>query len=163
MSWAPEHRPRWFTASRPTRHEELTHRAVAKFLAYHPRFSNHWFHPPNERASRVQRLILSGLGVKPGLPDIWIVTPSALWPGAVFELKADRPNHSAPTRDQLRWLRLMEAVGWYAGLCIGVDEALSAINAYDAGNVADKPWHRYRVSPRLPRLKPVDKSVGKSV
>lgn len=54
-----------------------------------------WAHVPNQRASAIQRMILSGLGVKAGFPDLVF-----LWRGGggVMEMKAAKGRLSSEQR-----------------------------------------------------------------
>ncbi|MFH1568515.1 MAG: VRR-NUC domain-containing protein [Gemmatimonadota bacterium] len=81
-------------------------------------------HVPNERAQGLQRQILAGLGVKPGVPDLLIFTPppSATGRGVAIEMKAPLGRASS---QQLRWINDLEHAGWLARVCRGCDEAIA--------------------------------------
>lgn len=95
-----------------------------------------WLHVPNEgiRSER-QGAMMKKLGMKPGAPDILILTPPPALPGkvgAAIELKPTKEEspHAKPSKSQNDWLvRLIEAnyaVTW----CRGSREALRQIQAW---------------------------------
>ena len=105
--------------------EEDIQRAIAQFLdaAVGPRA---WFHPPNGGwRSKREAAIMSGLGVKPGVPDIVIIAPPPALPGrcgAALELKA--PGNR-PTADQREWIEAFRAHGRAAEWKAGLDAAIA--------------------------------------
>ena len=99
-----------------------------------------WNHCPNEgkRPGRTGRT-LRGQGLKPGWPDVLIVTPAADGRPTVLELKRVglRPKRAAPglppwapgcfTAEQRRYLERFEAAGWHALVAYGADDAIEQL------------------------------------
>ncbi len=87
-------------ASRP---EQALHRAAAQYLDAVLLESAVWFHCPNGGArNRTEAAILSGLGVKPGIPDLLILYRGQL---IGIELKAQTGRLVPPLKPSAR-------IGW---------------------------------------------------
>lgn len=125
--------------------EKMVQRTIVKYLELQPALRGLWFHPPNERTERTQRLQLKGLGVVPGVPDLIICLARGAYHGLAIELKAPAGRL---TYAQRAWLQRLEAAGWAAGCCRGVDEALTLVDEYMALRGALRldpgPYHRFR-------------------
>jgi hypothetical protein len=80
---------------------------------------------------------LKAQGLKPGVSDIVIPLRTKLGhPGAYIELK--REKGSKTSEEQLWWLQLMEAQGYFAGLARGIAEAEEMICNLYGGVVQSK-------------------------
>ncbi len=85
-----------------------------------------WFHVPNgNKLKPAQAGINKAIGVKAGVPDIWIVLPPPNFPdapGAIIELK--RVYGSKTSDEQLAWLKRMSDLGWMCNVCKGADSSI---------------------------------------
>lgn len=94
-----------------------------------------WMHVPNGGArNHVTGAILKALGVKPGVPDIFVFgSPPAASDhvGVAIELKRRVGGRLSPA--QRRWLRDLEERGWYAAVCAGADEAIMLLERLGYG------------------------------
>lgn len=114
--------------------EQGHHRTVAEFLDLFigPR---KWFHAANERANETERAILSGLGVKSGVPDIIVFKRLPCGgPGLAIEMKApERKREDDPlagtTPAQSAMLASMAEEGWLTAVCYSADEAMALVRA----------------------------------
>lgn len=118
-------------------YEEEEQIVVARWLDLHKVC---WFHPANEGMHKVQyRKKQRQMGLKAGVPDFLIFTPPprsdigrGYHVGTAIELKRrDRTNK--PTRAQLRWLRRLRDLGWYAAVCYGSGEAIELLEELGYG------------------------------
>ena len=108
--------------------EAYEQRALAERL---DRSRLRWCHVPNggHRGMR-EAADLRRHGVKAGVPDVLIFTPTAAAPrGAALELKRMGETLAAVRDEQWEWLRALEAVGWRAVVAFGVDDAVAQLRA----------------------------------
>lgn len=85
------------------------------------------FHIPNERADKIQAAILKDMGVKKGVPDLFLPVPAGKYHGLFIEMKA---LDGKPGDAQVWWLTHLQANG-YAGLtCYGWQEAVRTLEWY---------------------------------
>jgi hypothetical protein len=88
-----------------------------------------WFHPPNggfRKITTAKRL--RKLGVKPGVPDIVIITPPPAFPGrpgTVIELK--RLDGGDVSDYQIDWLKRYMRYGWVTAICPGYVAAVEVL------------------------------------
>ena len=100
--------------------------AVARYLDH---TSLIWFHPANERRTSIQAgARLKRKGVKPGVPDVMILTPNSVFNGLAIELKI-KPNK--PTPKQKEWLKSLLKCGWRCEVVYSLDEFLLIIKDYE--------------------------------
>lgn len=92
-----------------------------------------WLHVPNEglRSER-QGAMLKKLGMKPGVPDILILTPPPALPdkvGAAIELKPTKEEspHARLTPSQVDWSVQLIREGWAYAWCRGSGLALAQL------------------------------------
>lgn len=105
--------------------------------ADNPAVRNRWpvlaflFHPMNggQLAKPRQRALAASLGVRPGVPDLWLPVPcwNTRRVGLVIELKA--PGGVA-SPEQRKWLLDLEGLGWAAFLEVGADAAIARITQF---------------------------------
>lgn len=114
---------------RKVRVEEEHQRALWQWVQTQP-WQVLWFHVGNERANKLERKILSGLGVRPGVLDNWLMMPRGGYFGMISELKRPKPGARKPTDSQVAWLERLNAVGYYAVVDYGVDEAMASLKWY---------------------------------
>lgn len=87
------------------------------------------FHVPNgERRDARTGAMLKAMGVKSGVPDVWLPIPRAGHIGVVIEMKA--PGGRQATGAQGEWIDQLRSVGWLAGVCHGWHEARATLCAY---------------------------------
>lgn len=85
------------------------------------------FHIPNERPDKVQAAILKKLGVKRGVPDLFLPVPSRKFHGLFIEMK----NSKGRTSDsQLWWGEHLAANGYVFDVCHGWQEAVEVLTWY---------------------------------
>jgi hypothetical protein len=88
-----------------------------------------WFHPPNGgKRHKGVAIKMKKAGVKPGVPDIWIITPPPNLPnrkGVVIELKREKGGTVSP--DQERWISELKRIGWHAVVCEGHREVVRVL------------------------------------
>lgn len=123
----------------PRERENVQHRAVVMW-ADDPKQRERWpelawlFHPPNGGYRTPKAAVqMKRLGVKPGVPDLWLPVHRAGYTGLVIELKPPVEKGEKtrqPTEYQLAWLYHLAEEGWMAGVCHGSAEAIAKLTAY---------------------------------
>ncbi len=80
---------------------------------------------------------LIGLGVKPGVSDVFLALPTHGYHGLWIEMKKPRPDFPTPyaakaafTNNQRAWHDLMIAQGYVCALCYGWEAAQGVIISY---------------------------------
>lgn len=74
------------------------------------------FHVPNERSDKVQASILKKMGVKRGVPDLFLPVPTGQYHGLFIEMKTPTGRISD---DQLWWIEHLKANGYACHVCRG--------------------------------------------
>ena len=86
------------------------------------------YHTPNggyrNAAEAVQ---LKRMGVRPGVPDLFLPYPAGGFHGLWLEMKTDTGR---PTVCQRDWIEYLRSVGYAAYICLGAGEAINAIETY---------------------------------
>jgi hypothetical protein len=85
------------------------------------------FHIPNERPDKIQAALLKRMGVKPGVPDVFLPVPRGGYHGLWIELKVDGGK---PSKEQRDWLEYLNGAGYCALLCYGWQTAQMEIEKY---------------------------------
>jgi hypothetical protein len=86
------------------------------------------WHTANERKTSPQAgALLKRMGQKAGVSDITIARASKGFHGAFIEVKVGK---NRPTELQLEFLDTMTKEGYFAKVCIGVDETIYTIKEY---------------------------------
>lgn len=100
------------------------------------------FHIPNEKGTRsiADMLRLKGLGVKPGVPDLFLPVARWGWNGLFIEMK--RQEGGRVSKEQRAWRKALTAQGYLVRVCNGFDEAKKSLLLYLAGG-AKKEVRRY--------------------
>lgn len=89
------------------------------------------FHVPNEgKRSVVMGRMMKLMGLKQGVPDVFLPVPKGRYHGLAFEMKSLKGR---PTAAQLNWIENLRAVGWRAEICHGCAEAIEVILEYLEG------------------------------
>jgi len=91
------------------------------------------FHCPNgEARDKRTGAQLKAMGVRRGVPDLWLPVPSeyrgTAYCGLVIELKA--PPATKATLEQTAWLNHLARCGWVARTCVGWEQARDLICDY---------------------------------
>ena len=76
----------------------------------------------------VKRSKMHRIGLKPGVPDLFICRASGLFHGLYIEMK--RKHGGVVSADQKRWIRLLLEEGYLAKVCRGADKAIELIEDY---------------------------------
>lgn len=86
------------------------------------------FHVPNGgRRDGLTGSQMTALGVKRGVPDLWLPIPSQTCSGLIIEMKS-ATGRTSP--DQIRWIDRMERAGWLCEVCRSADEAREVLISY---------------------------------
>lgn len=85
------------------------------------------FHVPNERSDKVQAAILKKMGVKRGVPDLFLPIPSGEYHGLFIEMKA---VNGRPSDDQIWWSEHLKANGYACSVCYGWKQAAEILTWY---------------------------------
>lgn len=116
----------------PKASEDYLQMAVAEYLdmALAPGFR--WFHPPNGGSRNVIEAVkLKRMGVKRGVPDIWIIGPCRFHDYVpmvfVIELKIGR---NKPTGEQKEWAEFIVNLGGLSAMCRSLDEVIEQCNEW---------------------------------
>jgi hypothetical protein len=127
--------------------EEALQRSVAKLL---DSLGLLWCHVPNERSNETERKILSGLGVKPGVPDVLIFERQSCVhdcgacehglkccafghaAGVAIELKCGTNDTTAT---QKQWLEALAERGWRIEVCRSMDDVIRVVRECYPGRI----------------------------
>lgn len=100
-------------------------------IAQWPHLEPLMFHVPNERKATVQaQMRLNQQGVKKGVSDYIILTPSNGHPYAVIELKRQDWSKSSLSKEQRDFLSAAMQQGAFAAVAYGWEAAIHAVNDY---------------------------------
>ena len=147
MGWVkPEDVPK---AARPTRARkgeaegEEQAQLIKLFRAAYPEVGLLLIHVPNggSRKNAYEGWRLKEQGVRAGVSDLFVPGARGGFFGLWIEFKAAPPNDAAVSDKQEEWVALMQAQGYAAHICLGVDAALSVLSEYMA-LPATKPARR---------------------
>lgn len=101
--------------------EDLEQKALCQWLDLK---GIYYFAVPNGgKRSKIEAAIMKSLGVKPGVPDLLIITPPPICPqakGVAIEMKS-KTGRLSP--QQKVWLQRLDASGWCVTVAYGWDEA----------------------------------------
>ncbi len=104
---------------------------IRQFSLEFPDLAERLIHIPNGgKRTRFERYLFIKLGVKKGVPDLFLPVPRGQFSGLFVEMKAPPPHSSAVTNDQKDWLAFLSANGFYATACRGTAPALDIIRCY---------------------------------
>lgn len=108
------------------RPEEYIQRAVVAYLARLEALGRlAYFHIPNGgKRSKHEAMIMKGLGVRAGVPDLAILLPG----GTVCWLELKAPDGEASDQ-QVEWFDRLAALGHRWEIADSVDKAVAIINA----------------------------------
>lgn len=91
------------------------------------------FHIPNEAGTRTlkETLRLKGLGVKAGVPDLFLPVARWAYHGLFIEMK--RQKGGRVTEEQAAWHSLLTEQGYCVKVCKGFSEARHVLEVYLTG------------------------------
>lgn len=86
------------------------------------------FHPANgEYRTMATAARLKKMGVRPGVPDLWLPWWDGLYCGVVIEMKR-QPNK--PSAEQLEWLEHLRQNRWRCEVCYSAQAAIDVLREY---------------------------------
>lgn len=86
------------------------------------------YHTPNGGYRNVAEAAhFKRIGVKPGVPDLFLPYPCGGWSGLWLEMKTDKGRATYCQRD---WIEYLWSVGYCAYICHNAGEAINAIETY---------------------------------
>jgi len=91
------------------------------------------YHVPNggsRKGGAREGARLKAQGVKAGVPDICIALPRGGYMGLYIEFKATPPNDAVVSKTQKEWLGRLDAQGYRAVLCKGLQALINEVEAY---------------------------------
>ncbi len=98
------------------------------FDLYYKEFRGRLFAIPNGgQRNVIVATKLKAEGVRRGVPDLMLPLPMGDYSGLFIELKNEKGR---PTEEQDDWIDYLNAIGYFAILCRGFDEAKIAILNY---------------------------------
>lgn len=87
------------------------------------------FHIPNGGSrGKAEAGRFRAMGVKPGVPDLFLPVARGPWHGLFVELKRTKGGRVSP--EQAEWIRDLEAQGYCAVVCRGWEQARENILEY---------------------------------
>ncbi len=111
--------------------EELEQRAVIEWCEWNAsRFPQLrlLFHIPNGGSrSKSEGAKFKGMGVKPGVPDLFLPVPRPPYHGLFIEMKS---AHGRVLEPQKGWLIALSNAGYKAVVCYGARQAINEIENY---------------------------------
>ena len=111
--------------ARRQRPEQAIQHALIEHLRLRAERDLFWMHyPAGGYRSPVEAMVLKGLGVQPGVPDILIIHG-----GKCFGLEL-KSEHGRVTPAQLDCHERMERAGAVVGIARGIDEAVAWLEAH---------------------------------
>ena len=89
---------------------------------------NKVIHIANEgKRSYQTAAMLKAMGMKSGVPDLFIPVPRKCWHGLFIEMKTEKGKAS---ENQVKWIETLSSLGYKAVICHGFDEAVEAVKRY---------------------------------
>ena len=90
----------------------------------------HWlYHTPNGgKRNRIEAARFKRMGVKPGVPDLFLPVPRGGYHGLYIEMKRQRGGKLS--RDQREWIDGLRKNGYCVWRCNGAREAIAVLEAY---------------------------------
>ena len=115
----------------PTEKQEMA--MLLGWIAFQPRIRDLVFHIPNEYdGGAFKGLCRRRQGVRKGVSDLCIPLPTKSHHGMFLELK--RRYGAKATKEQIQWIDKMNALGYAAKICYGLDDAVEFIQGYLASD-----------------------------
>jgi hypothetical protein len=102
--------------------------ALFQWLKHNPLLDAVTWHIPNGGKRDAKEAVkFKRMGVKAGVPDIFMAIPSNSFHGMFIELKA---NKNKLTKNQVEMIKRLEGNGYYVVTCYSWDEARKEILSY---------------------------------
>ena len=116
--------------------EDKLQRAIINYLDM--QYPNARFtHPMNEgKRTKFEQYKMKYLGAKPGIPDLLIFTPNAVFSGLAVELKY---KYNKPTDNQKKWLKWLENCNWATYWTNDFDDCVEVIDKYFKNELKNQP------------------------
>lgn len=113
------------TRSKPIPSEYEEQRVVCRYLDF---LGLKYVHIVNEglRSERTGYM-LKQIGMQRGFPDLFILKACGNYHGLAIEMKS---QNGRATKEQKQWIATLNALGYYAKVCKGYDEARKTIEEY---------------------------------
>jgi len=87
------------------------------------------YHITNEgKRSRINGATLRAAGLKKGVPDLCLPCAKGSYHSLYIEMKKDA--HSRPSKEQTKWIKLLNDLGNFAIVCNCADEAIHTLKWY---------------------------------
>ena len=74
------------------------------------------------------------MGVKAGVPDLFLPYPGGDWHGLWIELKTERGRVMGTQRE---WIEYLRSQGYAAYVCRGAEQAINCLKMYLQGNTKE--------------------------
>lgn len=122
--------------------EQYLHQSVCHYLKTQYPFVIFTSEPSGLYVTPGQARTLKSMRSCAGLPDLWILQPSAHYYGLFLELKATniyKKNGKLKKNEhvemQANVLHMLRSLGYWANFAVGMDEAVSCIDNYMANKL----------------------------
>lgn len=117
---------RWINGKVTEYEDDLQINCIKWLFAQYPNIPA--FHVPNGGSrNKIEGRKLKMMGVRRGVPDVFIDLPRGDYHGARFELKTGR---NGMTAEQAGWMQYYREHGFYAQEVRSLDEFVNAVNFY---------------------------------
>ena len=131
----PEDVPKKARPSRSRKNEvegEEQAELIKRFRAEYPDVGELLIHVPNGgyRKNAFEGYRLKSQGVRAGVSDLFLPVARGGFFGLWIEFKAAPPNDAAVSDKQQEWVDLMQAQGYAAHICLGVEAAMQVLAEY---------------------------------
>ena len=124
------------TTKIPAPSEAAEHRAIVRWLSYHPIVRDYYCKMHNEgKRTAIQGHQLKLLGLRSGVSDLFIYWPSRSFHGLWLEVKRNKA-YSKSERSTKTWLaqeefmKNVKSVGFAAEFCYGFEAGIKIIEEY---------------------------------
>ncbi len=107
----------------PTEYQEQV-----AFIRYLELKGYDYFHVPNSTYTKSwnQKRLNKALGVKPGVPDIFVIVE-----GDLITVEMKRVKGGRATQAQLDWIKKLNSAGIPSKVCRGAQEAIEFVESYE--------------------------------
>jgi len=106
---------------------KIQHKCVMFFDAQYPQYRGLLYHNYNNPPNKIQGGILKGLGLRKGVPDMFLALPINGKHGLYIEMKNEKGTLQ---KEQIKYKELLTSVGYNWELCRSLDEFITIIETY---------------------------------
>ena len=106
---------------------KIQHKCVMYFDAQYPQYRGLFYHNYNNPPNKIQGGVLKGLGLKKGIPDMFLALPINGKPGLYIEMKNEKGTLQ---KEQIKYQKLLTDVGYSWELCRSLDDFIEIIEQY---------------------------------